>query len=80
MRKRLRVPLTLAFAITGTTAAVSAAAGLLVTSCDATEPPKDGSVSCMLFCIPDGTDAGVCPEPAPCADAGNCPSGCTPVG
>ena len=34
-----------------------------------------------LFCVPDGTDAGVCPNPAPCILAGmSCPAGCTPVG
>jgi len=77
MRKRLRVPLTLAVALSGTAAVVTAVGAI---SCDATEPPKDAQTSCMLFCIPDGTDAGVCPEPAVCADAGACPSGCTPVG
>jgi hypothetical protein len=33
------------------------------------------------FCVPDGTDAGVCPEPPLCVeDVGECPAGCTPVG
>jgi len=33
------------------------------------------------YCIPDGTDAGVCPEPAQCILEGDmCPAGCTPVG
>ncbi len=50
----------------------------------------DGSGACpahcvaehsKFFCIPDGTDAGVCPSPAPCILAGEtCPAGCTPVG
>jgi hypothetical protein len=76
MRQRLRIPMALAFAITGT-AAVGAAVGAV--SCDSTQPPRDSQVGCTLYCIPDGTDAGVCPEPATCSDAGACPAGCTPV-
>jgi hypothetical protein len=34
-----------------------------------------------FYCIPDGTDAGVCPQPSVCIVAGDqCPAGCTPVG
>jgi len=33
------------------------------------------------YCVPDGTDAGVCPQPSICIFAGEtCPAGCTPVG
>ena len=33
------------------------------------------------YCVPDGTDAGVCPQPSICIVAGqSCPAGCTPVG
>ena len=33
------------------------------------------------YCLPDGTDAGMCPQPAICVvDGQSCPAGCTPVG
>ena len=45
-------------------------------------PVSDGRIDgmqCSLFCIPDGTDAGVTCDS--CADdAGQCPMGCRPVG
>ncbi len=78
MKQRLRVPAVLAFAIGGS---VAIAASLGTTSCDSGDPPQDAQIGCMLFCIPDGTDAGVCPSPSQCADAGpSCPAGCQPVG
>lgn len=37
--------------------------------------------SAKFYCVPDGTDAGLCPSPAVCIVAGeSCPAGCTPVG
>jgi hypothetical protein len=33
------------------------------------------------YCVPDGTDAGVCPQPSIFIVSGqSCPAGCTPVG
>ena len=79
--KRLRLPAVLAVSIAGS---VTAALGL-VASCESSNPPKDAAMgSCELYCIPNGTDAGVCPSPAQCADAGTtgpiCPAGCEPIG
>lgn len=85
--KRLQIPAAIAFTVVAGTASVAA----LAVGCGHGESPTDGQVSdgvqfpdggCALFCIPDTeTDAGVCPEPAPCADdMGNCPAGCRPVG
>jgi hypothetical protein len=82
--KRLRIPQVLAF----TVLAASSIAGIAIACGGGQSPPTEaGPVidviesTCDAFCIPDGTDAGVCPEPAFCADgAGNCPAGCTPVG
>lgn len=88
MKRVLRVPAAIAFTlVAGTTGAAITA----LPACGHGESPTDGQLadgipvpddgSCSLFCIPDGTDAGVCPNPAPCADEmGNCPAGCTPVG
>jgi hypothetical protein len=79
VRARLRVPAAIAFAITSAASAVAIAG--VVTSCDGKgDPPDDAPAGCMLYCFPDGTDAGVCPSPIQCADAGACPAGCTPVG
>lgn len=39
------------------------------------------AASAKFYCVPDGTDAGVCPSPSVCIVAGEaCPAGCTPVG
>lgn len=77
------MPAVLAVAVLGGVAV----AGLASSSCTKDKPvvdaasdgiASDGNMECSLFCIPDGTDAGtVCSS---CADAGNCPSGCRPVG
>jgi hypothetical protein len=77
---KLRIPTVLAVTLLsgGVAAAVVACEG---GSSPADAPPmSDGG--CALYCIPDGTDAGVCPEnPLQCATPeGNCPAGCTPVG
>ena len=78
MKRPLRVPAVLACVVIGGLTAVG-----LTSSCGHGAPVDasvaDGSGSeCAQFCIPDGTDAGtVCDT---CADAGNCPSGCQPVG
>lgn len=85
---RLRIPAAIAFTVVASTAAIT---GIVATGCERGTSPTDGSVSdgtpfpdggCALFCIPDpNSDAGVCPDPAPCADdLGNCPAGCRPVG
>jgi hypothetical protein len=79
VKRRLRIPAAIAFAIgtAGTAIAIAGAA----TSCDGKgSMPVDAQEGCMLYCIPDGTDAGVCPSPIQCSDAGACPAGCTPVG
>ena len=80
--KRLRIPIALGFAVVG------AAAGVAAIGCKSSQPPVDAHVVvdahgpdalCMTFCIPNGTDAGVCPQPAVCVDSqGNCPPGCEP--
>lgn len=86
---RLRIPAAIAFTVIAGTATVAGLTSLV--ACGHGESPTDGSVSdgtpfpdggCAVFCIPDTeSDAGVCPEPAPCADdMGNCPAGCRPVG
>ncbi len=80
---RLRIPAAIAFTVIAGTATVAGITSLV--ACGHGESPTDGSVSdggCAVFCIPDTeSDAGVCPEPAPCADdLGNCPAGCRPVG
>ena len=76
--KRLRIPVALAFAIAGSTAIVGGLAA--TTSCDSNGDPPDAQAGCMLYCVSDGTDAGVCPSPPGCADAGICPAGCQPIG
>jgi hypothetical protein len=86
VKRALRIPCAIAFTVVTGTAGVTA----LVGACGGGESPTDGQVSdgvmfpdggCALFCIPDGTDAGVCPDPVECADEmGNCPAGCRPVG
>jgi hypothetical protein len=80
VKRPLRIPAVLACVVIGGVTAL----GLVDTSCGGDRPPIDASVAdgsgsaCELFCIPDGTDAGtVCDT---CADAGNCPSGCQPIG
>lgn len=84
---RLRIPAAIAFTVMAGTATV---AGVFA-GCERGSSPTDGSVTdgtlfpdggCAVFCIPDPTsDAGVCPEPAPCGDEmGACPAGCRPVG
>ena len=83
--RRLRIPTVLAVTLlaSGTIAAVAVACGGGQTPPDEGGGPVTDVIegTCDAFCIPDGTDAGVCPEPAFCADgAGNCPAGCTPVG
>jgi len=82
-KRVLRIPAAIAFTVVAGTAGVTTA----ITACGHGEsPPNDGAISdgttdgsqCELFCIPDGTDAGVCNT---CADTmGNCPVGCRPVG
>jgi hypothetical protein len=62
--KRLRVPAVLAFALVG---------------CGGDKPPADANTACSVLCIPDGTDAGVCPSsPYACVSAQEhtCPAGC----
>ncbi len=90
MKRALRIPAAIAFTVvagTATTVGLSS----LTAGCGHGESPTDGQISdgtvpfpdgtCALFCIPDGTDAGTCPNPAPCADEmGNCPAGCRPIG
>lgn len=87
---RLRIPAAIAFTVVAGTATVAGITSSLI-ACGHGESPTDGSVTdgtpfpdggCAVFCIPDPeSDAGVCPEPAPCADEmGNCPAGCRPVG
>lgn len=87
---RLRIPAAIAFTVITGTATIAGVASL-VGACGHGESPTDGAISdgtpfpdggCAVFCIPDlESDAGVCPEPAPCADdLGNCPAGCRPVG
>ena len=83
--KRLRIPVALGFAVIGATSLTT-----VIGSCHGSDPVRDAHVfmdadgdahGCELFCIPNGTDAGVCPEPAQCVDAGSvCPPGCQPVG
>jgi hypothetical protein len=115
MRKRLRIPIAVAFTFAGTAPIVAA-----IASCGeggsgdddgepcalqrepCTQDPHDSVNMCpenvcvdsqrmcptgcipagsKRYCIPDGTDAGVCPEPTICIiDGENCPAGCTPVG
>jgi hypothetical protein len=67
MRQKLRIPTVLAVAFLG---------------CGGGKSPGDapivGDGACQVLCIPDGTDAGVCPDPFVCVSAANhtCPGGC----
>lgn len=90
MKRPLRIPAVIAFTVVAGTAALGGVASLAA-GCGHGESPTDGQLSdgtpfpdggCALFCIPDPTsDAGVCPDPPPCADDnGMCPAGCTPIG
>ena len=90
MKRVLRVPAAIAFTVVAGTAATAAVITALP-ACEHGRSPTDGQLAdtpeildggCEVFCIPDpDSDAGVCPEPAFCADTfGNCPAGCRPVG
>jgi hypothetical protein len=80
MRVPLRIPTVLAVTLL-------ASAGVAIPlACGHGHAPADAPMAsdgeCPAFCIPDGTDAGVCPtDPVQCIDpSGNCPAGCRPVG
>jgi hypothetical protein len=100
MRKRLQIPVALAFAISacggdgnecspmkGGEPCVQAP-NTAETCPENTCVDSDGKcpAGCIAgsqkrYCVPDGTDAGVCPQPSVCVIAGEaCPAGCTPVG
>ena len=76
MTKPLRLPAVLAVVVLGG----ASAAGLVSSvSCHGdNNSPKADANNCALFCIPLTQDAGVTCDT--CADAGHCPTGCTPVG
>jgi hypothetical protein len=85
--RRLRIPCAIAFTVVAT----ASGASMLGSACGGGQSPPDGQLAdgliptdglCSVFCIPDDqSDAGMCPNPAPCADEmGNCPAGCRPVG
>jgi hypothetical protein len=67
MKARLRIPTVLAVAIFG---------------CDGGKSIHDAAIAgdgCAVLCAPDGTDAGVCPDPFVCVSAEAphvCPAGC----
>jgi hypothetical protein len=71
MRRRLRVPSVLVVAVFG---------------CHGESVRTDGRISdaapfgdgnCSVVCFPDGTDAGVCPDPLLCVrEDRTCPAGC----
>lgn len=68
-RVKLRIPAALVFTLAG-------CGGGGKTVADA---GIDGDGTCKVACIPDGTDAGVCPMPYECVSATTphvCPAGC----
>jgi len=74
--KPLRIPVALSFVVAGGAALVS-----LASSCDDANPPVDAATGCNAYCIEDTTTDAGCPPDLFCAgDAGECPSGCRPVG
>jgi hypothetical protein len=69
MRARLQLPAVLAFTVVGCG--------------DGSGGKRDGgatgdAIACGVLCFPDGSDAGVCPEPYVCvSESRTCPAGCT---
>lgn len=81
----MRVPTTLRWVLVGTATFVGAvvACGGDGSPADAPPPIDMAEPLPIVCCVPDGTDAGVCPEPPICNDIlmpPTCPPGCKSVG
>jgi hypothetical protein len=71
--RKLRVPMALAFALSG-------AATAMITAPGCEEHGSPGDASCAVHCVYEGPDNGNCPFPT-CATGSNldvCPAGCIP--
>jgi len=78
MTRRLRVPTVLAIAVLGCNGEKPRTdAGTTISDGRVPDSAVFADGNCGAVCFPDGSDAGVCPDPVECVrDDRTCPAGC----